>query len=118
MTTLATSIVSVPYDSGFDYTTLSPEAAASIRETAAIIRSRMKKSIIETGRDLIEVKAMLEHGQFGCWLDAEFGMTGRTARNYMNAVAVADAKPEMISVLSSHRDLQACLAEHTPHSHR
>jgi hypothetical protein len=88
-----------PAPSTFDYGSLDSETAASVRATAEIIRERMKHSIIETGRDLIQVKAKLEHGAFGPWLDAEFEMSVRTAQNYMRAAELADTKSETVSHL-------------------
>ena len=83
----------------FDYGTLDAETAASIRMMAETIRKRMKNSIVETGRDLIRAKAQLAHGAFGPWLDAEFGMSSRTAQNYMRATDLADSKSEIVSHL-------------------
>ena len=78
---------------------LDTETAASIRATASSIRKRMKESVVATGRDLTKVKAKLEHGAFGRWLDAEFAMTVRTAQNYMRAADLADSKSETVSLL-------------------
>ena len=59
----------------------------------------MKESVVATGRDLTKVKAKLEHGAFGRWLDAEFAMTVRTSQNYMRAADLADSKSETVSLL-------------------
>jgi hypothetical protein len=85
--------------SPFDYGSLDSDTVASIRATAETIRKRMKHSIVATGRDLIKVKAKLEHGTFGRWLEAEFEMTVRTAQNYMRAADLADSKSETVSFL-------------------
>jgi len=55
------------------------------RAAAERIRGRMQlaaESIIEVGRELIEQKAALGHGNFLPWIEAEFGMTDQT--NWMN----------------------------------
>lgn len=44
---------------------------------------RTASDIIEIGQKLIEVKERLAHGQFGGWLESEFGWDQRTAQNFM-----------------------------------
>ena len=58
------------------------------RAAAAEIRASLGRDIeeaVKAGKRLIEVKAALPHGEFGKWLAAEFGMSERSARNYMSA---------------------------------
>jgi hypothetical protein len=83
----------------FNYVGLELDQADALRSAAKRIRDRMRNSIVETGRDLLRVKDMLEHGAFTSWLKAEFGMTDRMARNYMAAAELADTKSEIVSVL-------------------
>ena len=87
----------------FNYSDLSATEAAELQAVTARIKARMARTIadiIETGRDLIAVKSRLEHGQFGRWLDSEFGMTPRTARLFMQAAIWAKGKSEIVSVLT------------------
>jgi hypothetical protein len=84
---------------GFDYATLIPDLANIARDAANRIKGRVRASILDTGRDLIAVKAGMKHGQFGVWLRAEFAMTERTAENYMNGARWLDGKSEMLSLL-------------------
>ncbi len=73
---------------GFAYVDLSPDTAADIQAAATRIRARIVRhttDIIETGADLMAVKARLKHGQFGEWLRVEFDMSETTARNYIRA---------------------------------
>src|SRR2546430_330934 len=45
-------------------------------------RDRLKRTagdILAIGADLIRAKELLGHGNFGAWLDAEFGLSRRTA---------------------------------------
>jgi hypothetical protein len=42
------------------------------------------ENIIEIGSELVAVKKALPHGQFGKWLDVEFGWSERTVRNFMD----------------------------------
>jgi hypothetical protein len=87
---------------GFDYRELAGDDAARLRDAAERIRHRIRKQlddIVQIGRDLIEVKAALPHGQFTRWLAAEFSWTDRTARNYMNVAEAFGAKSEKISDL-------------------
>ena len=46
--------------------------------------SRTAHDIIEIGRDLIETKKALGHGNFLPWIEAEFGMGYASASNFMN----------------------------------
>jgi len=83
---------------GFDYSALPPDVAEEARATAHHVRERTRAAIIETGRDLRRIKARLRHGLFLKWIDAEFGMTPRTAQNYMAAAALVE-KNEIVSHL-------------------
>src|SRR5947209_6598139 len=81
----------VPVSPGFDYSPLEPKVAGELREKAAKIRERVRRTleeIIEVGKDLLAVKDALPHGQFGPWMKSEFGWAERMAQNFM---AVAQA---------------------------
>ena len=72
----------------FAYEALARDVAEMARAAAAEIRASLGRHIeeaIKAGKRLIEVKAALPHGEFGKWLAAEFGMSERSARNYMSA---------------------------------
>ncbi len=84
---------------GFNYSTLAVEHADSARSAAELIRARTSAAILDTGRDLVTIKGLLDHGQFGGWLRAEFGMSIRTAQDFMRAAALADAKYAIIAYL-------------------
>jgi len=89
---------------GFDYSGLTANASELAKRAAAKIQQHQRRTsleIIEIGTDLIKVKGALEHGHFIAWLEAEFGWTDRTARNYMRAALVFGAKSETVSVLPS-----------------
>jgi hypothetical protein len=83
----------------FDYGTLEVVSAGQARSAAERIRKRTWDSYIANGRDLIAIKALLDHGAFGTWLKAEFGMSARTAQNLMNAAELVDGKSAIVSVL-------------------
>jgi len=89
----------------FNYAELSTETELELRLSAERIRTRMKRTaedIVEIGHELIDAKARLNktneeiqnkgYGQFGSWLQSEFGMTDRTARNFMQ---VAEKFPKI-----------------------
>ena len=82
----------------FDYTALPETIASEARRAAERVRERMRGAVIDVGVELARIKEQLPHGQFGRWLAAEFGLTERTAQNYMAAAALA-AKYETVSVL-------------------
>jgi hypothetical protein len=75
----------------FSYDELDEEVALRVQEKTTLLRQFVQSTIedlINVGRTLREVKAELEHGQFGRWLNSEFAWTDRTARNLM---ALSDA---------------------------
>jgi hypothetical protein len=67
---------------GFDYSAIDSVKAAEAKQTADRIRHRQRAAIgaaVEIGNELIRVKALLGHGPFGRWLEAEFAWSDRTA---------------------------------------
>jgi hypothetical protein len=89
--------------SGFDYSPLEPSVAERVRTAAESIRQRVKRTledIIGVGLDLLTVKASLDHGQFGPWLQAEFGWSRRSAENFISVAEVFHPKSEIIANLT------------------
>jgi Protein of unknown function (DUF3102) len=87
----------------FDYGLLDSKIAEQLRSAAKRIRERVKRTleaIIEIGRDLLRAKESVAHGQFGPWLQMEFGWSDRTARNFMEVAEVFGPKSEIISDLA------------------
>ncbi len=96
------SVVAAEIITPFSYQNLPDNLAKEIRDATDRIRARITqqlKEIIATGRDLLQVKSHLEHGQFEDWLDIEFAMTARTAQKYMRAAEWMADKNELSSVL-------------------
>ncbi len=88
----------------YDYS-LIPDAQRDQVQAAAveIVRNgkRAQESLILIGERLIEIKAILEHGQFGEWCETEFSFTQRTAQNMMNvAQTFGGEKRNTVSFLS------------------
>jgi hypothetical protein len=86
----------------YDYALILPQHRAQVQAAALDIRSRLKRTVedvIAIGKQLIAVKELLPHGQFGEWLDQEFKMSDRSARNFMYAAEQFGGKTEIISVL-------------------
>src|SRR5262245_16411051 len=87
----------------FDYSCVNGNVAERARSTAERIREGGKRTLedlIAVGNDLLATKAALPHGQFGPWLEAEFGWTERTARNFMAVAEAFGPKTEIISDLA------------------
>jgi hypothetical protein len=100
----------------FDYTSLSAIDAQALMEAADRIRFRTRRQIediIQTGRDLLEIKAKVRHGQFTRWLISEFSWSDRTAQNYMNVATAFAGKTETVSGLPP-RILYRLAAPSTP----
>jgi hypothetical protein len=88
---------------GFDYASLSAELAESLRQRAAKIRQQMRATIpiiLEIGRELVAAKEKLDHGRFIKWVEAEVGITRRTAQRYMAAAKFSVGKSDTVSLLS------------------
>lgn len=71
----------------FDYAQLDENAKNLVQTKTDEIKALVKRSardIIEIGQRLIEVKAQLPHGQFGPWLEAEFGWSYPLSAKFMN----------------------------------
>lgn len=87
----------------FEYVDLTPELADTIKAVAERIRLRLKKTaedIIAIGQDLLSVKENLPHGHFTPWLQAEFDISERTARRFMNVAELFAGKAATVSLLS------------------
>jgi hypothetical protein len=95
----------------FDYSALQPAVASRAQAAAERIRTRMRDSFIEVGTELIAVKEGLDRRQFLGWLRAEFGVSERSADNYMGAARLAkdrianfaNAQPSVLYMLAAPR---------------
>lgn len=98
----------------FNYASLPADVANEARAAAARIKTRLRAAVVDVGADLNRVKERLPYGEFGSWLKAEFGLTERTAQNYMSAAVLA-GKYETVSVLPP-KTLYLLAAPSTPES--
>ncbi len=83
------TVVTAAWVSGLPVATI--ESVAALTEKIRLGQAREAAAIIEIGAALLEAKALLPHGAWRGWLDAEFSFTQRTAENYMR---VADTFAE------------------------
>jgi hypothetical protein len=87
----------------FDYSQIEDATSReSLRQAAIAIKPRLKRAaedLFAIGQTLMEVKELLPHGQWGEWLEAEFGLSDRTARNFMYVAERLFPKSEKFSVL-------------------
>ncbi|HOT83709.1 MAG TPA: DUF3102 domain-containing protein, partial [Candidatus Defluviicoccus seviourii] len=96
------------------YQTLAPDQAALAMRAEERIKARTVVTVIENGRDLIEVKNTLGHGLFTQWLAQTFPFNVRTAQRWMNAAEQQyGAKSDVASLLNSWV-LQLLAAPSTP----
>lgn len=63
----------------FDYETLEIETREFVKAKELSIKARTSQTIWENGRDLLEVKERLEHGQFQKWVEGNFPWSLPTA---------------------------------------
>jgi hypothetical protein len=86
----------------FDYSAMTEDFAGALTAAADRIKARERRAvtdIIEIGRELLAIKAELDHGLFLKWVSAEFRWSARTAQNYMAAAEWAGEKYETVSHL-------------------
>ena len=88
-----------PAATGFDYEQLDDAAANEAKAVVERYRDRQKAYVIDTGRDLLAIKARLEHGLFLEWVQSELGMTPRSAQRMMSAAEVLGDKSDTVSYL-------------------
>jgi phage N-6-adenine-methyltransferase len=72
---------------GFSYERLDSETRVVVEQRTEEIRELVRKTaqdIYRIGEKLIQVKDRLPHGQFGSWLEEEFGWSKRTAQQFMS----------------------------------
>jgi hypothetical protein len=77
----------------FDYGAIPPEHAAELKESANRIRKLRRHetaTIIAIGKELIEAKERLDHGQFYQWLGVEVGIAPNTGWRYMRVAQLAE----------------------------
>lgn len=85
---------------GFDYDALPTDIGTEAKAAAESIKTRMRWAIVQVGTSLKRIQDRLPYGLWGKWLSAEFGMTQRTAQNYIGAAELASGC-EKISKLRS-----------------
>jgi hypothetical protein len=95
---LATPLVSQEA-APFDYGAMDRETAEEARAVVTRFRERAQSYVMDTGRDLLAMKERLGHGLFLKWVEAEMGLTPRSAQNAMQAAAQLGAKSETVSHL-------------------
>lgn len=81
----------------FAYASLAPDIADRVQTAAHEIHGHVQKtfeSTVAIGQQLIAVRKLLPHGAWLPWLAAEFSMSERTARNY---IQMAEAEPDLKS---------------------
>ena len=78
-----------PNSCEFDYNQLAPDLALQMRGAADRVRQSVRASIIDVGRELLQVKERLEHGQFVAWVERECQLRIKTAERRMRAADVA-----------------------------
>lgn len=70
----------------FDFEEIPEKDRAFVLKQTEEIRDLFKAAslnIIDIGKSLVEVKDRLNHGQFGAWLDTQFGCSHRSAQRFM-----------------------------------
>jgi hypothetical protein len=91
------------FDLLYDYSRIPDEQDRRLVQNAARrIKPRLKRAaqdIFDSGRELIAVKDRLPYGEWGPWLETEFGLSDRMAQNWMNVARRLGVKSEKFSEL-------------------
>lgn len=96
----------------FDYDALAPTTKDIVQRRTGEIQDLMRRTaadIVDIGLKLIEVKSLLGHGNFGVWLESEFGWSYRAAARFMQVagafksanLADLDIAPSALYALAS-----------------
>lgn len=91
-----------PDADAFSYAALDAGSAEMLHKTAEQVRRFVRetgRSLLVIGDNLTLAKGLLDHGQFGPWLKAEFGWTERTAQRLMAATKAFGIKNDTVSAL-------------------
>ncbi|MFC6742669.1 DUF3102 domain-containing protein [Methylobacterium tardum] len=75
------------------------EVAREARSVVERYHQRTRTYVINTGSDLLEMKARLDRGTFYPWAKSEMGISPRMAQNFMRAAKRFGDKSEIISRL-------------------
>lgn len=101
---------------GFNYGVIPLNDAMDLKASAERIKVRLKRTaedIIEIGKELIIAKDKCGHGNFETWLQAEFDMTDRSARRFIQVAETFGDKTDIVSVFNA-TALYALSAPSTP----
>src|SRR5437762_13115131 len=72
----------------FNYDCLDKKQANTLRRSAERIRKTGHDAFLEIGRELLQAKEWLDHGQFVQWVESECHLGIRTAQREMQAAQV------------------------------
>lgn len=89
-------------DLHYDYEQLPKAHREQIKRSALTIKPRLKRAaedIFVIGRELSAIKENFPHGEYGRWLDIEFGLSDRMAQRFVNVYARLGIKSDKLSVL-------------------
>lgn len=88
----------------FDYAQLGAETRIVIQQAATEIRDEldvMRRSAAKIGQRLVVVRERLKPlGQWGAWLDREFGWSDQTALNYISVAELGAQNPKFLELES------------------
>jgi hypothetical protein len=89
-------------DLHYDYEQLPEAHREQIKRSALTIKPRLKRAaedIFVIGRELSAIKENFPHGEYGRWLDIEFGLSDRMAQRFVNVYARLGIKSDKLSDL-------------------
>ncbi len=86
---------------GFDYGYLDDAIRDYVlqrRDRIRVFFTQTQRNIIAIGNALLDVKGTLDHGEFGEWLETEFGWSARSAQYFMSIAREFGDKAEVVSL--------------------
>lgn len=82
---------------------LSKEQKKNLQEITKRLHANLADTVshlVDIGRDLIQAKELVGHGNFSTWLLDNFELTDQTARNFMHVASVFGDRVEMLKRMS------------------
>ena len=112
MNAAANEEASLQQSLAYDYSRVAEADRQQVIDAALEIKPRLKRAsedLVEVGKQLNAVKDFLPHGQWEIWLETEFSLSIRTARNFMGVAErfggksanFADFNPSVLYALAA-----------------
>lgn len=100
----------------FDYSAIDTETTSYLKQNAQETRgllTRSSEDILKIGRNLLDAKERLPHGEFIPWVKAELGISQSTSWRFMQAAQGKEVKKKSFTVNDLMEQLSAPTEDHS-----